>query len=70
MDHMAKLYETILERKLRSKIEPRLGEEQYGYRGGRSTTDLMFALIKNDTGKDMGIQYEGIYRLHRLEESI
>src|SRR5678815_5721917 len=44
MDHMAKLYERILERKLRSKIEPRLGEEQYGYRGGRSTTDLMFAL--------------------------
>src|SRR5678815_1435808 len=32
MDHMAKLYERIIERKLRSKIEPRLGEEQYGYR--------------------------------------
>jgi len=44
MDHIAKLYERVLERRLRESIEPQLGEEQYGYRKGRSTTDLMFAL--------------------------
>src|SRR5678815_3694590 len=44
MDHLAKIYERILERRLREKVEPRLGEEQYGYRRGRSTTDLLFTL--------------------------
>src|SRR5678816_2010228 len=31
-------------RKDREIIEPQLGEEQHGYRKGRSTTDLMFTL--------------------------
>lgn len=44
INHMAKIYERVLEKRLRNKIEPQLGEEQHGYRKGRSTTDLMFAL--------------------------
>src|ERR1700755_73602 len=43
-DHLAKTYERVLERRLRMVIEPKLGEEQYGYRKNRSTTDLLFAL--------------------------
>src|SRR5678815_2313497 len=44
IDHLAKIYERILERKLRVIVEPRLGEEQHGYRRGRGTTDLLFTL--------------------------
>jgi hypothetical protein len=44
MSHLAKTYERILEARLRKKVEPQPGEEQYGYRKSRSTTDLMFAL--------------------------
>lgn len=42
--HAAKLYEHILEKRARAIIEPKLGEEQYGYRKDRSTSDLIFAL--------------------------
>ena len=42
--HAAKLYERILEKRARCIIEPKLGEEQYGYRKNRSTSDLIFAL--------------------------
>lgn len=44
IDHLAKIYERILERRLREKVEPKLGEEQHGYRRGRGTTDLLFTL--------------------------
>jgi hypothetical protein len=44
IDHITKLYERILEKGVRRKIEPQLGEEQYGYRKDRSTTDLIFTL--------------------------
>ena len=44
VDHLAKIYERILERRLREKVEPKLGEEQHGYRRGRGTTDLLFTL--------------------------
>lgn len=44
LDHIAKVYERILERRLRGVIEIQLGEEQYGYRKGRSTSDLLFSL--------------------------
>ena len=33
-----------MEGRLREIVERRLGEEQYGYRKNRSTTDLLFAL--------------------------
>lgn len=42
--HAAKLYEHILEKRARAIIEPKLGEEQYGYRADRSTSDLIFTL--------------------------
>ncbi|KAL1446149.1 hypothetical protein WDU94_012366 [Cyamophila willieti] len=41
---VSKLYERILEKKIRSKIEQQLNEEQYGFRPGRSTIDLIFGL--------------------------
>lgn len=44
LDHIAKVYERILEKRLREAIEMQLGEEQYGYRRGRSTSDMLFAL--------------------------
>ena len=44
MPHIAKLYERILEKRLREKVENKLGEWQYGFRSGRSTTDLIFTL--------------------------
>ncbi|KAI5734098.1 hypothetical protein M8J77_002409 [Diaphorina citri] len=41
---VAKLFERIIERKIRPLIEPLLAEEQYGFRSGRSTIDLVFAI--------------------------
>lgn len=43
IDHLAKTYERILEKRLRTIIEPQL-DDQHGFRSNRSTTDLMFAL--------------------------
>ena len=39
-----KLLERILDKRLREKVEHKLGEEQLGFRKGRGTTDGMFAL--------------------------
>lgn len=44
MSHTAKIYERILERRLRGVVEHKLGEWQHGFRPGRSTVDLVFAL--------------------------
>jgi hypothetical protein len=40
----AKIYERILEKRVRDQIENKLREEQYGFRKNRSTTDLIFTL--------------------------
>jgi hypothetical protein len=37
-----KLYERILTNKLTKEIYTKLEEEQYAFRGGRATTDLIF----------------------------
>ena len=39
-----KLLERILDKRLRERVEPELGEEQLGFRKGRGTTDGMFSL--------------------------
>ncbi|KAI5754231.1 hypothetical protein M8J77_006965 [Diaphorina citri] len=41
---VAKLYERIIERKIRPVIEETLNEEQHGFRPGRSTNDLIFTI--------------------------
>lgn len=43
MSHTAKLYERILERRLKSQVEHRLFENQSGFRPGRGTTDQIFS---------------------------
>lgn len=42
--HCAKVYEKILESRIRAKVEKELREEQYGFRPGRSTVDLIFSV--------------------------
>ena len=44
MCHCAKLYEKVLESRLKADVEQDLREEQYGFRRGRSTIDLIFAV--------------------------
>ena len=44
LSHIMKLLEMILEKRLREKVEHKLGEEQLGFRKGRGTTDGMFSL--------------------------
>ena len=44
MPHACKIYERILEKRARAKIEPKLQEWQHAYRKGRSTSDLIFAI--------------------------
>ena len=44
MLHIAKVYERILERRLREIVENRLEELQYGFRPNRSTIYLIFSL--------------------------
>ena len=44
MSHSFKVYERILEKRLREYIEPKLGEWQSGFRSGRGTSDMVFNL--------------------------
>lgn len=44
LSHVGKIYERILETRLRTQIENKLGEWQCGFRPNRSTTDLVFTL--------------------------
>jgi Reverse transcriptase (RNA-dependent DNA polymerase)/Endonuclease-reverse transcriptase len=44
LPHITKIYERILERRLRSHVEEKLGEWQHGFRPNRSTSDLIFSM--------------------------
>ena len=44
MSHAFKVYERILEKRLRGHVEPKLGEWQSGFRSGRGTVDMIFTL--------------------------
>ena len=44
LSHAGKIYERILEARLRTQIENKLGEWQCGFRTNRSTMDLVFTL--------------------------
>ena len=44
LSHASKVYERILERRLRTCVEDKLGEWQHGFRPYRSTTDLIFCM--------------------------
>ena len=44
MSHAGKMYERILERRLRSKVEEKLSENQCGFRPDRETVDQIAAL--------------------------
>ena len=42
--HTMKMYERILEKRLRKAVEEKLNDCQHGFRPNRSTTDLIFTL--------------------------
>ena len=44
LSHTSKIYERVLEGRLRDIVEARLGEWQHGFRPGRGTLDLIFVL--------------------------
>ena len=44
MSHVGKLYERILERRVRSKVEHQLSKNQCGFRADHSTTDQISAI--------------------------
>jgi exonuclease III len=44
LNHVTKLYETILEKRVRYIVEEKLGPWQHGFRSGRSTVDMVFTL--------------------------
>jgi Reverse transcriptase (RNA-dependent DNA polymerase) len=44
LPHFTKIYERVLERRLRRHIEEKLGEWQHGFRPNRSTSDLIFSM--------------------------
>ena len=44
INHAAKLYERILEKRARAIIEPQLGEWQHGFRKNRGTSDMIFSI--------------------------
>ena len=44
MCHVAKLYESVLEARLRRATEDKLGPRQHGFRKGVGTCDMNFAL--------------------------
>ena len=44
LSHCAKIYNRIIEKRLRSCLEEKLQESQYGFRPGRGTSDLIFTV--------------------------
>ena len=44
LSYCAKLFSSIIERRLRAAVENKLGEWQYGFRQGRSASDLVFVM--------------------------
>lgn len=44
LNHAAKIYESIIERRLRVYADQQLGPWQHGFRANRSTTDMVFTL--------------------------
>ena len=44
MSHAFKVYERVLEKRLRAYVEPKLGEWQSGFRKGRGTSDMIFTM--------------------------
>ena len=44
LSNIIKLLGRILDKRLRERVEQELGEEQFGFRKGRGTTDGMFSL--------------------------
>ena len=58
LNHITKLYERMIERRLRERVEPLLGEEQHGYRMVRESTDLNFCLkqiLEKSWEYDLGV---------------
>ena len=58
ISHVVKVMERILEKRIRAKVESQIEEEQFGFRGGRSTVEPIFILRQNmekswEYGKDM-----------------
>uniref|UniRef100_A0AAQ4RS36 Reverse transcriptase domain-containing protein n=1 Tax=Gasterosteus aculeatus aculeatus TaxID=481459 RepID=A0AAQ4RS36_GASAC len=46
LSHPGKVYSKVLERRVRPIVEPRIEEEQCGFRPGRGTTDQLFTLSR------------------------
>ena len=44
LNHITKLYETILERKLKVLAEPQMGVWQHRFRPGKSTTEMICSI--------------------------
>lgn len=44
LPHISKIYERVVENRLREVVEEKIGEWQHGYRPNKSTVDLIFAL--------------------------
>ena len=44
LNHITKLYETILEQKLKVLAEPQMGVWQHKFRPGKSTTDMIISI--------------------------
>ena len=44
LSHIGKVYERVIENRLRGSVEDVLGGWQHGFRPSRSTMDLVFAL--------------------------
>jgi hypothetical protein len=44
LSHVGKMFTTILERRIRPKVEYQLSNAQCGFRKGRSCTDAIFTL--------------------------
>ena len=53
VSHTMKLLKSILDGRIRKRIDQELGEEQHGFRKGRGTTDVMFVLRQLETTDGM-----------------
>ena len=67
MSHTMKIWERIIETRLRDRVE--ISKQQYGFIPGKGTTDAMFAL-KNVNGRIQGSLKRATLCIRRPRESV
>ena len=68
LSQIMKCFERILDSRMREIVEPHLGEEQFGFRKGKGTTDAMF-IVRQMMERKLEFQQESSWGFLDLEKA-